>query len=179
MGALNKINAMGQAEFVACLGPVFENSPWVAAQAWSQRPFNDVASLHSAMFNAVRAHDQATQLAFLGAHPDLAGREARQGTMTVESTAEQQSAGLNHLSAFEAARLDTLNRDYRDRHGFPFIICARHYTKSGIMADFEYRLTRETAAEFAEALRQISYISSYRLDALCAALEAAEIAPAA
>lgn len=163
---IDAINQMDCDAFVAYLGPVFENSPWVAQRSWQKRPFADIEALHGAMFSQILARDTASKVEFLGAHPDLAGKEAKQGRMTAESTVEQGTAGLDSLAGHEMALIDDLNRRYRARHGFPFIVCVRHYTKAGIFAEFKHRIGRETEAELAEALRQIANISRYRLGAL-------------
>ena len=42
---MESINQLGQAEFVERFGPLFEHSPWVAEDAWSDRPFTDVDEL--------------------------------------------------------------------------------------------------------------------------------------
>lgn len=168
MLAIDRINRMGWDEFVSNLGPVFENSPWVARGAWNSRPFVNVEALHGAMFDQVLQRDTSARMEFLSAHPDLAGQEAKEGRMTTESTAEQGTAGLDRLSSSEAALMDDLNRRYRAKHGFPFIICVRHYTKIGVFAEFTHRLGRGTDVELNEALRQIANISRYRLDSVLA-----------
>jgi 2-oxo-4-hydroxy-4-carboxy-5-ureidoimidazoline decarboxylase len=151
---LDAINEMDRNEFVDNLGRVFENSPWVAGRAWNRRPFADVSALHAAMVETIRRLDPLSQQEFLCAHPDLAGREAKQGIMTAESTEEQGTAGLDRLSPAEMAEIGSLNRGYRARHGFPFIVCVRHYTKAGIFADFRDRIERDSDTERAEALRR-------------------------
>lgn len=161
---LDEINALGQDEFVAVLGPVFENSPWVARAAWEARPFADVRELHRAMFSVVLAADRTTVLDFLNAHPALAGKEAQAGEMTAESVGEQASAGLHALSAEEFARIGELNRTYQDRHGFPFVIAVRGHTKDSIFAEFERRVGADTEAELQTALDQIALITRGRLD---------------
>ena len=57
-----------------------------------------------------------------------------------------------------------LNSAYRERFGFPFIICVRLTDKAGILAAMEQRLTRSRDAEFAEALAQIGEIVRLRLE---------------
>lgn len=173
------LNAASGEAFVARLGPVFENSRWVAEAVWRSGPFDNVDSLHAAMMAVVLGQDEAGIAAFLNAHPDLAGREARQGTMTAESVEEQGTAGLDRLSAAEVAAMDELNAKYRARHGFPFIVCVRHYTKLGIFAEFRHRLLRRSEEERREALRQIGFISRYRLDALVHPNIRQAVAPAA
>lgn len=168
MLTIERINRMGSDEFVSALGPVFENSPWIARGAWDSRPFVNAEALHGAMLDQVLRRDADARMEFLRAHPDLAGKEAKERRMTTESTVEQRTAGLDRLSSGEAALIDDLNRRYRAKHGFPFIICVRHYTKVGIFSEFSHRLGRGTDIELKEALRQIADISRYRLASVLA-----------
>jgi 2-oxo-4-hydroxy-4-carboxy-5-ureidoimidazoline decarboxylase len=167
--SIAEINAMRPAEFVAALGGVFEHSPWIAERTLVRRPFADAAGLHEAMVDVVRSASREEQLGLLRAHPELAGREAQAGTLTADSTAEQRSAGLNALTGDEMARVARLNRAYRDRFGFPFIIAVRRHSKDGIFAEFERRLGNDTEAERRECLEQVYIITRLRLDALVGA----------
>lgn len=160
---LAAINAMDRPRFASAFGAIFEHSPWVAEAAWSARPFASIDAVHAAMVAAVRRSDEAKLLAFLCAHPELAGREAKRGELTQASDVEQGSAGLDRLAPDEVRLIDTLNRAYRERHGFPFIACVRHYTKAGIYAELTRRSARDTALEREEALAQISFITRARL----------------
>jgi 2-oxo-4-hydroxy-4-carboxy-5-ureidoimidazoline decarboxylase len=58
-------------------------------------------------------------------HPDLAGRLAASGNLTAESTKEQSSAGLQNLTEQERQKMNHLNQQYKQKFGFPFVICAR------------------------------------------------------
>jgi len=163
---LATLNAMDRDAFVAVLGPAFENAPWVAASVWPSRPFASVAALHAAMLDVVRAAPAAQRLAFLCGHPELAGREAQAGTMTSESVGEQKSAGLNALTSAELREMQRLNRAYRERHGFPFIIAVRANTKQQIFDAMRARVAESTEVEPDAALEQIGLITRGRIDAL-------------
>lgn len=167
--SLGEINALDQDGFVAALGPVFENSPWVAETAWSARPFADVSELHRSMFSVIEKADRSAVLDFLNAHPALAGKEAQAGEMTSESVGEQASAGLDALSADEFQRMSALNEEYFARHGFPFVIAVRGHTKESIFAEFERRIGAGSEAELQTALGQIAIISRGRLDRVVSA----------
>jgi 2-oxo-4-hydroxy-4-carboxy-5-ureidoimidazoline decarboxylase len=158
------VNGMDEAAFVGAFGGIFEHSPWVAERAYDRRPFAGVTDLHAAMADAVRAASREQQAALLLAHPDLAGKEARAGTMTPSSVSEQASAALDRLSPQEMARIAELNRAYRARHGFPFIVAVRHYTKAGIFHEFERRIADDTESEHAWALSQVFAIARMRLE---------------
>lgn len=162
---LTVINRMGCEAFVDALGSTFEHSPWVARGAWTARPFASIDALHAAMLDVVHRAARDTQIAFLRAHPELAGREAQAGTMTRESVGEQASAGLDALSREEVTELRALNARYRERHGFPFIVAARRYSKAGIFEELHRRIGRDSAAELQEALSQIAAITRLRVEA--------------
>lgn len=101
--------------------------------------------------------------ALIAAHPDLAGRLAREGRLTPASSQEQASAGLAELTASEAARFTALNAAYRERFGFPFVICAREQSKESILTALEARLHGEREAEIQTAIVEIGKIARLRL----------------
>lgn len=163
---IDDINAQDESAFVALLGGVFENSPWVARRAYAARPFAGVDALHAAMVAAVDHATADEKLALLRAHPELAGRAAVRGELTADSTQEQAGAGLAHCSPAEYEYLTELNRRYNDRFGFPFILAVKGYDRAGIIREFARRLESDRESEFAECLTQINRITRYRLATL-------------
>lgn len=163
---MTPINAMDRAAFVQKFGGIFENSPWVAEQAWESRPFASLDAMHAAMVGVAKTAPAATQLALLQAHPDLAGKEAQAGAMTASSVAEQASAGLSALSKEEMANISALNAAYKKKFGFPFIIAVRMHTKEGIFFEFRRRLHNDTQTEFANDLQNVYVITRLRLNKL-------------
>jgi 2-oxo-4-hydroxy-4-carboxy-5-ureidoimidazoline decarboxylase len=161
---LDDLNGADRAQFVAALGGIYEHSPWVAEAALSGRPFPSLAALHENMVAAVKAADEARKLALLNAHPDLAGKAARAGAMTADSSAEQESVGLDRLSDAEFDNFQRLNDTYRKKFGFPFIICVRRHSKDSVFRQYESRLVNDAATERDAALAEISRIAALRLD---------------
>jgi chitin deacetylase len=161
---LAELNALGEREFVALLGEVFEHSPWVARQAFAARPFSSLDGLHATMMAALRAAGRQQQLALVRAHPELAGVEANEGRLTVDSSSEQSRLGFTSLSRDEVLRMAELNRRYRDKHGFPCIVALRlHATRRSVMEEMARRIDNQTDAELAAALEQIGHITRGRL----------------
>jgi OHCU decarboxylase len=163
--SIAEINALDRDEFVARLGHVFEDSPWIAAEAWERRPFGDRADLYRALCHVVAAAPGERQIALIRAHPDLVGRAALTGSLGRDSTAEQTAAGLDpdRLSAMEVTTFAALNTAYRERFGFPFVICARENKKDAIVAGFRTRLEHTRDQEVVVALGEIEKICHYRL----------------
>ncbi|MFQ5971807.1 MAG: 2-oxo-4-hydroxy-4-carboxy-5-ureidoimidazoline decarboxylase [Alphaproteobacteria bacterium] len=167
--SLEDVNGMDEAAFVAALGPAFENSPGFARAVWNARPFASVAALKAAIARSVDDAHETEKLVLLRAHPDLAGKAARAGTLGAHSTREQAGAGLDRLNDAEYERFHRLNEAYAGKFGFPFIIAVRDHDKEGILAAFERRLENAMAEEMATALAQVKRIVELRLDDMIAA----------
>jgi OHCU decarboxylase len=161
--SLANLNELGQAAFTEFVGPVFEHSPWIAAETWGRRPFSSPEQLHQELCATVARAGVEKQLALIRAHPDLVGRAALAGTLTAASTQEQASAGLNQLTPEEIAKFQAYNAAYQEKFGFPFVICARLNRKETILAGFERRLPQFRDQEIATALAEIYKIAGLRL----------------
>lgn len=159
------INAASLSAFVAHLGGVFEHSPWVAERAWKRKPFDSVDALHQAMMQVVSQAKRDEQLALVRAHPELAGAQAKEGTLTVDSSSEQGRLGFTALSRDELVQMAGLNRRYRERFGFPCIVALRlHATRASVVAEMQRRAGNDADTELKNALEQIGHITRGRLD---------------
>ena len=101
--------------------------------------------------------------ALIEAHPDLAGKLALAKTLTVKSTREQASAGLDRLTPDELRQFGELNDAYRTRFGFPFIMAVKGKSTPDILAAFRDRLANDADAETKTALTEIDRIAALRL----------------
>lgn len=161
---LAEINSMPAPDFVAQFGKIFEHSPWVAERVAAKRPFSDARALLAAMRDTVKSASTDEQTQLLRAHPDLAGKAARAGKLTQDSTAEQISAGLDQLSEREFESFQTFNTNYQQKHGIPFIVCVRRHTRDSILKQFAKRIDNGAAQEFETALEEVFRIAALRLD---------------
>ncbi len=166
MAKLATLNAGAADDFTRALSHVFEHAPWVAARAVAKRPFTSVDELHAAMVAAMRAASRSEQMGLIKGHPELAGKAAIAGDLTVDSRREQSGAGLDRLTPEEYSRFHDLNAAYKAKFGFPFIVAVKGMDKHAILATFAARLGRSADEEFAAALDQIARISRFRLDAI-------------
>src|SRR5579863_1971256 len=163
---LEELNGCTQSDFVAALANIFEYSPWVAEQAFAARPFAGVNALFAAMTSAVERAPEDLQLRLIKSHPDLGDKTRRAVGLTVESTAEQNSAGLDRLSDAEYEAFERVNNAYRAKFGFPYIVCVRRHTRDSILKDFERRLPNDAATETKTSIVEICRIAALRLDQL-------------
>jgi len=163
---LSELNACSKDDFVAALANIFEHSPWIAEQTASMRPFAGVNQLFDAMKAAVDRAPSELRLALIKAHPDLADKTQRAAGLTSESSAEQNSVGLDRLSDAEYVAFERVNNAYRSKFGFPYIVCVRRHTKDSILRDFERRLPNDARAETQKSIEEICRIAALRVDQL-------------
>jgi 2-oxo-4-hydroxy-4-carboxy-5-ureidoimidazoline decarboxylase len=163
MADLSNLNARSVEDFISLFGGVYEHSPWVAEAVASQRPFADRDDLIVAMRSVVEAASDEQKLTLIRAHPDLAGKLARAGALTEESKREQAGLGLDRLTDEEFEAFTDFNERYRERFGFPFIICARLTTKQGVLDAFAKRIGQTSEEEMRTALQEIHHIARLRM----------------
>src|SRR6202166_2709203 len=163
---LADLNRCSRDDFVAALASIFEYSPWIAEQAASARPFAGVKQLFDAMTAAVDRAPSELRVALIKAHPDLANKTQRAAGLTAESSAEQNSVGLDRLSDAEYEAFERVNNAYRAKFEFPYIVCVRRHTKDSILRDFERRLPNDAQTETRKSIEEICRIAALRVDQL-------------
>jgi OHCU decarboxylase len=161
--SLAEINILDKEKFVATLGGLFEASPWIAAVTWRARPFKDANALHQALCGVMFGATLEQKVTLIRAHPDLVGKAALAGTLMPESAGEQASAGLHKLTPGEINNFKRLNTEYREKFGFPFVICVRENKKESILAGFSARIRNTREQEIDTALTEIAKIAYLRL----------------
>ncbi|MDH5344989.1 MAG: 2-oxo-4-hydroxy-4-carboxy-5-ureidoimidazoline decarboxylase [Gammaproteobacteria bacterium] len=154
---------MRREDFVARYGGIYEHSPWVAEAAFDEGGSGTLASRLAAVVDAA---SRERKLALIRAHPDLAGRAAIAGELTESSSEEQRRARLDLCTPGEFERFHALNRQYRDKFGFPFVLAVRNRNREEILEAFEMRLGNDAETEFDTAIREIHEIARLRLEAI-------------
>jgi beta-ureidopropionase / N-carbamoyl-L-amino-acid hydrolase len=166
---LDQLNAATPQEALHLLDGLYEHSPWIAEAVLQQRPFQSLAQLKVRLTEVVSQADREAQLSLIRAHPELAGKAMVSQNLTVESTNEQNTAGLTNCSPVEFAKLQQLNTDYNSKFGWPFILAVRGPRGTGlsraeITTTFERRLHSHPDFELQECLRNIHRIAEIRLN---------------
>ena len=154
-------------DFIARFGAIYEHSPWVAELiAPLAAGLEDTQRIAELMADCVDNADTEQQLALIRAHPDLAGKAQVAGELTVDSTAEQASAGLDQCSRVEYEKFQALNEAYKQKFGFPFVMAVRGSSRAEILEAFSTRLQNDYDEEFETALAEIHKIARLRVEAM-------------
>ena len=160
MVLLDKINNLSKSDFISTFGNVFEKTNWIAEKAYKTKPFNNMDKLFSMMMKIFENSKKENHLKILNAHPDLVVEKK----LTDDSKKEQNNASLNECSDQEFKEFTKLNKDYKKKFGFPFIIAVKGKKKKEILDNFRQRITNNINSEFEEAKKQVKKIANFRLN---------------
>ncbi|XP_061522060.1 2-oxo-4-hydroxy-4-carboxy-5-ureidoimidazoline decarboxylase [Phycodurus eques] len=160
---LSQVNELPYEDFVNIFGNVVERCPIVAAAVCSQRPFADIDAFEATICDFIDALSEAGKEGILRCHPDLAGRDFKAGTLTQESVSEQANVGFNALSSEDTATMSCWNEEYKERFGFPFVICTLMSDKASIFQEMRVRIANGCTEERACAIEEVKKICRLRL----------------
>jgi 2-oxo-4-hydroxy-4-carboxy-5-ureidoimidazoline decarboxylase len=140
---------------------------WVEGML-ERRPFGSEVALAHAAELVWEALDAADYLEAFAEHPpiggDLAALEAKFVATAAWSSAEQ--AGVARADRQTLVALAAGNREYRERFGFTFIVCASGRSAEEMLGGLQRRLGNERAPEILVAAREQAKITWLRLQKL-------------
>ncbi|CAH2092057.1 unnamed protein product [Euphydryas editha] len=160
---ISEVNSMKDERFEWVFGNVIELSSEAAACVKNMRPFKDVTDLCAAFYKYLDEVTFEEKIKVLKSHPDLAGRLAAQGKLTPESACEQRSAGLNDLTPEQKSVIDSRNKRYKEKFGFPFIICARENKVQSIIEGLNKRYNNSLEEEINIGINEVKKICQLRI----------------
>lgn len=166
----NKPSELSQKDFLQHYSSIYEHSAWVAESLWSQLEvsferscFDTIEAVMAQMKYIVNTATREQKLSLLRAHPDLAGKAALAGELTEDSNKEQAGLGLDQCSAAEYETFQELNKCYKAKFNFPFIMAVKGATKEQVIAGFESRKNNSVNDEFQRAIDEVHKIAGFRL----------------
>lgn len=162
--SVEDINNLTSAEFQELFKNAVELWPQAAISVTSKRPFANLNELLDHFDQYLDNIDVQTKIAILRSHPDLAGKLADENNLSVESTNEQASAGLNKLTPQLTSQLVELNAQYRAKFDFPFVICVRQNNKfEKILEGVSARLSNRRDDEVTIGIGEVKKICKIRI----------------
>ncbi len=166
---LDQVNEMSRDEFVTTFGRLVQGPDWAVERAYDQRPFSDSHDLRRSFQEALFSGSREDQLELMEHYPDLGDDEVAAGARGEESRRDQASVGLTWLDETDHARFGDLATAYRERFGFPLILCVRDATDTGqVLANGWARLDNCPTQEHAAALIEIAKIANHRFEDMVA-----------
>jgi OHCU decarboxylase len=143
-----------EAEFRRCCG----STEW-ARRVAAGRPYATRQDLSDAADGIWSALERADWLEALAAHPRI-------GEPADSAWSEGEQARARDASSAARDRLTRLNRDYDQRFGYRFVICAQGKTAAEVLESLAARLTNDASRELQVAAEEQRAITHLRLDRL-------------
>jgi OHCU decarboxylase len=163
---LARLNALDAAEAERELLKCCGSQAW-ARELAAQRPFGETDELLKSADEIWWRLDAQDWLEAFAAHPKIGGkRAAREQDAQAQSWSEQEQSGAR---VAEQATLDELaeaNRDYEERFGHIFIVCATGKTAGEMLALLRARQSNDAATELRNAAEEQRKITRLRLEKL-------------
>tara|TARA_Y100000741_G_C18130955_1_gene509087 strand:+ start:65 stop:559 length:495 start_codon:yes stop_codon:yes gene_type:complete len=159
MESVEKFNKLSKSEFVSIFGNIFEKTEWIAEKCYSFKPYNNLEELNSKMIEIFENAEKEKHLEIINSHPDLAVEK----NLTIESKNEQKNANLNQCTEEEFIEFEKLNKEYKKKFDFPFIIAVKGKNKKEILNIFRQRIRNDINLEFEEAKKQVKKIANFRI----------------
>ena len=153
-------------KIIDVLGSVYEHSSWVPERliSFDIKIIKNSDELFIKMKSIVECASNKEKLKLLCAHPELGNKLQKLNNLTDFSKLEQKSAGLDQCSDEEFDSLTRLNKEYRLKFDFPFIIAVKGLTKVNIIDEMKKRVENSYNQEFNTALKEVHKIAKIRLD---------------
>ena len=146
-------------ELLPCCG----SNAWAAAMA-SKRPINEEAALLAASDDIWRSLSEADWLEAFRSHPRI-GETRAQKSVVAQSSAWSEQEQQKAAAADEAVKtaLKWGNREYEQKFGRIFIVCATGKSASEILEILRRRLHNDDATELQQAVEEQRKIMHIRM----------------
>jgi OHCU decarboxylase len=172
---LERFNALPTGEAEARLSSCCASSEWARRMA-AARPFGSFRELADEADRIWRSLSREDWLEAFSAHPKI-GNVAGTGPAGLHPPpkyvvwSREEQGGTRGASPETLANLADANRDYEERFGHIFIVCASGRNAAEMLALAEKRLANDPGTELAIAAEEQRKITRLRLEKLLAATE--------
>ena len=159
---------IGSKKFVNILKSIYEHSPWVPERLLSKEciEIKTKRELHLEMKQIVDNASKIEKLNLIRAHPELGNKLQKTKKLTRFSQEEQKSVGLDQCTEEEFEILTSLNKEYRSKFEFPFIIAVKGLSKNYIIENMKKRIKNNQEEEFNTAISEVHKIAKLRINDL-------------
>ena len=155
-------------KFVNLLESIYEHSRWVPERLLSEKGIGikTKSELQIQMKQIVDDASKIEKLNLIRAHPELGNKLQKKKKITKFSKEEQKSVGLDQCTEEEFKILTNLNKEYKSKFQFPFIIAVKGLSKNYIIENMKKRIENNQEEEFQTAISEIHKIAELRINDL-------------
>ncbi len=151
-----------ETEFLKCCG----SHSWARLMSAS-RPFMSVDGLTAKAHEVWSALNHEDWLEVFRSHPKI-GEKKAEATVSSQSQSwsAQEQSGVHNAPVLTIAELEQFNREYLDKFGFIFIVCATGKSSGEMLAILKSRLGNDRETEIRIAAGEQAKITELRLKKL-------------
>ena len=160
--SLNHLNAETAAETQKKLLKCCGSTAW-ATKVAQARPFSNVNQLKKTAERVWWSLEPDDWLEAFSSHPKIGERKAES---TSHGWSKQEQSGVKNASDDTRQQLAQLNREYEEKFGYIFIICATGKTSNQMLSNLEGRLHNSPEKELHIAAAEQAKITALRLEKL-------------
>lgn len=135
---------------------------WATALA-SQRPFTSEVTLFATADEVWSTMQEDDWMQAFRAHPRIGERKVEHATAQSKQWSGQEQSAVDQAQAGLLAELAAGNRQYEDRFGFTYIVCATGKSAEEMLQILQRRLGSDRDIELREAAEQQRQITQIRL----------------
>jgi OHCU decarboxylase len=160
---LNSLSpAQAEAEFLKCCG----STRWAQAMT-ATRPFKSIDDLLAKADSVWWSLDKEDWLEAFRAHPKIGEKKAAVAqSEQAQSWSAQEQSGTAGAAAEIVAALAEGNREYEQRFGFIYIVCAAGKSSEEMLTILKRRLQNDGETELPSAAEEQRKITRLRLEKL-------------
>jgi OHCU decarboxylase len=163
---LAKLNALSQEEAEAELLKCCGSTLWARCMA-QERPFHDLQELLTKAEANWWALDEEDWLEAFSRHPKIGEREsARPQSTGARNWSKQEQAGTLDAAVETRRELAEINREYAEKFGYIYIICATGKSADEMLAALKERIRNAPEDELRIAAAEQAKITELRLKKL-------------
>jgi 2-oxo-4-hydroxy-4-carboxy-5-ureidoimidazoline decarboxylase len=154
-------NELGLDDAAEVILPCNGSPVWATLVAYN-RPFESAAALFAKSDEIWKSLPEEDWQEAFDSHPRLGEKKAKAATaQSLNWSAHEQSAAELDAAAREALALG--NREYEEKFGRIFLLCATGRSTTDMLAILQKRMQNDTATELREAAEQQRLITRLRL----------------
>src|SRR5438874_3586918 len=152
---MTDFDELAPAEATELLREVCGSSRWVSTMI-ERRPFGSREAAFNAADEIWKSLDPSDWLEAFAQHPRI-------GEQTKNSVAAREQSAVKTADDDLRAQLAQVNRDYEQRFGYIYIVCATRKSAEEMLAIARNRLNNDAATELAVAAEEQRKITQLRL----------------
>ncbi|ENN81867.1 2-oxo-4-hydroxy-4-carboxy-5-ureidoimidazoline decarboxylase [Dendroctonus ponderosae] len=162
---IQEVNNLESDRFIKIFGNIVEHCLAAGIGILKNRPFQSIDDVVKAIESYLDSLKPQEKRAILQLYPDSVSTLAGFSNSMLELNIHQKiiETKPRNLRFEEKKRLKQLSKSYKEKHGFPFIICLKVDNIEALCALIEARVMNETHQEIEIALKEVKKICKLRI----------------